>query len=104
MIVKLLTEHHLEFLSLKGGYRGSSQSTHVKCHIVRNHMPRLKWLSSCHIRFKNAMNRANINYLMTKNSLIKGPHNAFNSDGHGVNVESRREDICHKVTLSLHHI
>ena len=30
MIVKLLTEHHLEFLSLKGGYRGSFESTHVK--------------------------------------------------------------------------
>ena len=29
MIVKLLTEHHLEFLSLKGGCRGSSESTHV---------------------------------------------------------------------------
>ena len=26
MIVKLLTEHHLEFLSLKGGCRGSSES------------------------------------------------------------------------------
>ena len=30
MIVKLRTEHHLEFLSLKGGFRGSSESTHVK--------------------------------------------------------------------------
>ena len=30
MIVKLLTEHHLEFLSFKGGYRGSSESTLVK--------------------------------------------------------------------------
>ena len=30
MIVKLLTEHHLEFLSFKGGCRGSSKSTHVK--------------------------------------------------------------------------
>ena len=30
MIVKLLTEHHLEFLSLKGGCRGSSESTFVK--------------------------------------------------------------------------
>ena len=30
LIVKLLTEHHLEFLSLKGGCRGSSASTHVK--------------------------------------------------------------------------
>ena len=30
MIVKLLTEHHLEFLSLRGGCRGSSGSTLVK--------------------------------------------------------------------------
>ena len=28
--VKLLTEQHLEFLSLKGGYTGSSESIHVK--------------------------------------------------------------------------
>ena len=30
MIVKLLTEHHLEFLSLKDGCRDSSESTLVK--------------------------------------------------------------------------
>ena len=30
MIVKLLTEHRLEFLNLKGGCRGSSESTLVK--------------------------------------------------------------------------
>ena len=30
MIVKLLTEHHLEFLSLNGGCTGSSESTLVK--------------------------------------------------------------------------
>ena len=30
MIVKLLTEHHLELLSLKGGCRGWSESTLVK--------------------------------------------------------------------------
>ena len=30
MIVKLLTEHHLEFLSFKGGCTGLSKSTHVK--------------------------------------------------------------------------
>ena len=35
MIVKLLTEHHLEFLSLKGG---SSKSTHVKIpHCWKSH-------------------------------------------------------------------
>ena len=30
MIVKLLTEHHLVFLSLKGGCIGSSESIHIK--------------------------------------------------------------------------
>ena len=30
MTVKLLTEHHLEFQSLKGGCTGSSESTLVK--------------------------------------------------------------------------
>ena len=30
MTVKLLTEHQLEFLSLKGGCTGSSESTHIK--------------------------------------------------------------------------
>ena len=30
MGVELLTEHHLEFLSLKGGYPGLSESTLVK--------------------------------------------------------------------------
>ena len=30
MSVKLLTEHHLEFLSLKEDCTGSSESTHVK--------------------------------------------------------------------------
>ena len=34
MSVKLLTEHHLEFLSFKGGCTGSSESTHVGAHLV----------------------------------------------------------------------
>ena len=38
MIVKLLTEHHLEFLILKGGCRCSSESTHVKMpHCWKSH-------------------------------------------------------------------
>ena len=38
MIVKLLSEHHLEFLSLKGGCRGSSESTYVKMpHCWKSH-------------------------------------------------------------------
>ena len=38
MIVKLLTEHHLEFLSSIGGCRGSSESAHVKTpHCWKSH-------------------------------------------------------------------
>ena len=36
--VKLLTEQHLEFLSLTGGYTGSSESIHVKMpHCLKSH-------------------------------------------------------------------
>ena len=39
MIVKLLTEHHLEVLSLKGGCTGSSESTLVKIpHFWKSHV------------------------------------------------------------------
>ena len=38
MSVKLLTEHHLEFLNLKGGCTGLSESTHVKMpHCWKSH-------------------------------------------------------------------
>ena len=38
MIVKLLTEHHLEFLSFYGDYTGSSESTLVKMsHCWKSH-------------------------------------------------------------------
>ena len=43
MSVKLLTEHDLEFQSSKDGCTGSSESTHVKCHIVGNLMA---WLGT----------------------------------------------------------
>ena len=39
MTVKLLNEHHLEFLSLKGGYTGLSESTLVKLpHCWKSHV------------------------------------------------------------------
>ena len=43
MSVKLLTEYHMGFLSLKGGFTGLSESTPVlsKHYIVENHMLRL---------------------------------------------------------------
>ena len=38
MTVKLLTEHHLEFLSLKGGFTGSSECALVKMsHCCKSH-------------------------------------------------------------------
>ena len=39
MIAQLLTEHHLEFLSIKGGCKGSSESTLVKMpHCWKSHV------------------------------------------------------------------
>ena len=39
MTVRLLAKHHLEFLSLAGGCRGSSESTHVKMpHCWKSHV------------------------------------------------------------------
>ena len=47
MIVKLLIEHHLEFLSLKGGFTGSSESTLVKMpHFWKSH-------ATAHIAFSS---------------------------------------------------
>ena len=39
MTVKLLTERHLDFLSLKGGCIGSSEAIHVKApHCWKSHV------------------------------------------------------------------
>ena len=35
MTLKLLTEHHLEFLRFKGGYTGLSESTLVKMPLLK---------------------------------------------------------------------
>ena len=67
MIVKLLTEHHLEFLSLKGGYRGSSESTHVK-------MPHC-WKSHALAQFFELVNLCRDRYLRA----ISGNFHAHNS-------------------------
>ena len=48
MSVKRLTEHHLEFLSLTGGYIGWSEFTLVKCQVVGNYMSKLKWYTDLH--------------------------------------------------------
>ena len=48
--VKLLTEHHLKFLSLKGGCTGSSEATLVKMpHFRKSHVTCFSYLSICYI-------------------------------------------------------
>ena len=53
MIVKLPTEHHLEFLSLKRGCRGLSESTLVKIpHCWKSHV-------MAHLLFQTLLNHVN---------------------------------------------
>ena len=44
MIVKLRTEHHLEFLSLKGSCKARLSLHMSKCHIVGNLMPQINYI------------------------------------------------------------
>ena len=46
MIVKLLTEHHLEFLGLKGGCTARLSLHLSKYHIVGNYMSRLIYIDT----------------------------------------------------------
>ena len=46
MNIKLLTEHHLQFLSLKEVAQARLSLHLLKCHIVGNHMSRLKCLEN----------------------------------------------------------
>ena len=55
MIVKLLTEHHLELLSLKGACTGSSESTPVKMpHCWKSHVAAQIYVLFCSIFFLQA--------------------------------------------------
>ena len=47
MTVKLLTEHYLEFLSLKGAAQARMSLHLLKCHIVGNHMSWLIIRTAC---------------------------------------------------------
>ena len=44
MTVKLLTEQHLEFLSIKGAALAGGRLHLPKCHIVGNNMSRRLWV------------------------------------------------------------
>ena len=108
MIVKLLTEHHLEFLSLNGCCRGSSESTHVKMpHCWKSHA--LAQILSKH-RNKLWVTRAKLSPCGPKFRLKWDP-------GRRGGLPKKiffRETLCHSVTtqkascgdnlLPLHHI
>ena len=47
--VKLLAEHHLKFLSLKGAAQACLSLYLSKCHIVGNHMSRLNFYYYYHV-------------------------------------------------------
>ena len=57
MTVKLLTEEHLEFLSLKGDCKGSSESIHVKKpHCWKSHVA-AHMVFPCTFRVSSVLNR-----------------------------------------------
>ena len=67
MNVKLLTENHLRFLSLKGGYTGSSESTLVKMpHCWKSH-------AAAHIIIKEYYNEC-VEFVSVSVGCFKDPH------------------------------
>ena len=85
MIVKLLTEHHLEFLSLKGGCRGSSESTLVKMpHCLKSHVAAQMSISISVML--TLMNRTSIsktlNFISDITSLMYGLNIVHKDDRH----------------------
>ena len=81
MTVKLLTEHHLEIFSLKGGYTGSSESTYVK-------MPHC-WKSHVAAHFQTKMRN-----LMVRNLLQNGNVDEIESPGHQDHCLSQLSKPC----------
>ena len=72
MSVKLLSEHHLEFLSLKGGCTCSSESTLVKMpHCWKSHV-------AAHLLLLNAaLSYSHITMLTLKASITTAADNKF---------------------------
>ena len=65
MTIKLLPEHHLEFLSLKGGCIGSSESTLVKMpHCLKSHVT--AQLSYCSIEMEDFEHATALKHVLLK--------------------------------------
>ena len=80
MIVKLLSEHHLEFLSLTGGCTGSSESTLVKMpHCWKSH-------AAAQLFLQLWLSAANTLYVFHSSRLIP-LHN-------GISLNIIRKSLC----------
>ena len=96
MTVKLLTEHHLEFLKLKGGCTGSSESTLVKMphwwksHVTAQYIAQIAyckdWTSPCLLNLDifSSENSVDPDQLTSKKSADQDPHCfQFSQRAHG---------------------
>ena len=71
MTVKLLTEHHLEFLSFKGGCTGLSMSTLVEMpHCLKSHVVAQLWASTRENMFSGIANNKGADQPAHPRSLI----------------------------------
>ena len=71
MNVRLLTEHHLEFLCFKGGCTGLSETTHVKMpHCWKSHA--LAQLLLSHSEYSNDLITAPLSSTLAAGNLISG--------------------------------
>ena len=114
--VKLLTEHHLEFLSLKGGCTGSSESTHVKmphcwksratmtkCNISRNSMrtrPAVLTNLFYHMTSRLGMIKRHVLNSMISHTFVEIDHEIISTDILRVVVRYMRKYI-HEVLVRL---
>ena len=87
MGVKLLTEHNLEFLSLKEAVQARLSLHLSKCHIVGNHMSRLKYeLLMLNLDMSCFENSVNPDQLVSMKQADQDPHCFFHSTCSLVNI------------------
>ena len=96
MIVKLLTEHYLEFLSLKGGCPGSSESTLVKMpNCWKSHALAQKVGEVCaynktlHFFDVTFLTASNLCLLLQKEQNVKGGEGPSGKQAVGINNGTR---------------
>ena len=89
MTVKLLAEQHLEFVSLKGGCRGSSESTLVKMpHFWKSYVTAQYsvMLGMGHFLWLKPLLKSKAPLLKRKAPLLKSKAKVFNSFARGTSL------------------